>query len=115
MGAAAQTFQGEFLIRLFSNNDYARVSGLAKEFSYRFGRLGSQRCFKNHDIHGKLARGTKSLFERFGLADYANVVFDGENLAQSGAENGLLIRQENTNAGFLSGLRWKRRLLFREF
>jgi len=44
--------------------------------------------------------GVNGLLETLGLADHSDVIFEGKDLAQPGAENGLRIRHNHTDRAF---------------
>ena len=66
-------------------------------FGDRFDRIRRQRGLKNQNVGGKFRYCRLRLGQRLGLADHANVVFEREHFAQSGAEDSLGIGQDHAD------------------
>ncbi len=70
---------------------------LPQEFGYRFDRIGRQRRFENQHVRREFRNSRLGLGQSLGLADHADVVFECEDFAQAGPEDGLGIGQDHAN------------------
>src|ERR1700693_6405943 len=97
VGSAAEQIERELFVR--SGCDYynLQLRRLAQQFRHGFDRIRRQGRLENQDVSGKLRHCRLCLRQRLGLADNADVVFEGEDLAQSRAEDGLGVGQDHAN------------------
>src|SRR5437660_9040820 len=70
---------------------------LTNEICHCLDWIRCQRCLENQHICGKLRYRRLRLRQRLRLPHYANVVFESEHFAQSGAEDGLRIGQYHSD------------------
>ena len=80
---------------------------MTEQVGHGFNRILRQGSFKDHNIGRKLFHGGLSLRQCFRLSDYANIVFESEDLAQAGAKDSLGIGHDHSDelafAGFFAG------------
>src|ERR1700730_7621747 len=97
MCAPAEQVQGQILIGAWSHHHDAQLGILAKQMDNRFYCIRRESGLENQNIRGKLCHCGLSLQQRLCLSYYADVVFEREDFAQAGAEDGLRIGEDDSD------------------
>src|ERR1035438_243435 len=79
------------------DHDDAQLRILPEKISHGFHRIRRQRSLENQHICSKLRGCGLRLRQRLRLPNHANVIFQCEDLAQTGAEDGLGIGQNHSD------------------
>src|SRR5439155_14174885 len=97
VGSATEQLEREFFLGPRRDDDNLDLGGLPHQIDNRFHRIGRQCRLENQHVCGEFLDCRQGLCHCLGLSYYTNVVFQRENLAESGAENRLSISQDHSN------------------
>src|ERR1700689_4101943 len=97
MRSAAAQSQRQVFIGIRSPHDDPHLRMLAKQLGNRVHGIRCQGRLENQNIGGKLRHRGLRLRQRLRLAHHANVVFEREHFAQTGAEDGLGIGHDHSD------------------
>src|SRR5512146_450708 len=99
VSAAAEEFQHLILAGAGGEHNEIGMGSATQQLADGFGGLSRQRGFKQNHIGAELGDGGNGLAVAFRLANHADIIFQGENLAQADPENGLAVGHDQAGKG----------------
>src|SRR5208283_3106614 len=100
MSAAPEQVERHLLVGLLQHNNQTAVRMLAEKIGNGVDWIRGQGRLEDHNVGGKFLNGANRLFDAFGLSDHPDVILEGKDLAQAGAENGLGIGHNDADRAF---------------
>src|SRR5208282_4465403 len=100
MSAAPEQVERHLLVGLLQHNNQTAVRMLAEKIGNGVDWIRGQGRLEDYNVGGEFLNGANGLLDAFGLADNPDVILEGKDFAQAGAENGLGIGHNDADRAF---------------